>query len=87
MFNFSTFKLPLRFASSIYDNRLTLKETKKDKYEMLKKLKDVEKCNPKNLDKINSRKEILINADKLYNNRKNVIKESENSFFPFKDGF
>ena len=54
---------------------------------MLKQLKDLEKYDRKNLDKINSRKETLINVKKLYNNRNNVIKAFENRVFPFKDGF
>ena len=54
---------------------------------MLNQLKDLEGYNPKNSDKRNSRKETLINAKKLCNNRNNVIKASENEVFPFKDGF
>ena len=52
---------------------------------MFKQLKDLEGYNPKNLDRINSKKETLINAEKLYNNRKNVIKGFENGVFPLKD--
>ena len=36
---------------------------------MFKQLKDLEGYNPKYLDKINPRKEALINAEELYNNR------------------
>ena len=54
---------------------------------MLKQLKDLEKYDPKYPDKINSRKETLINVKKLYNNRNNVIKAFENGVFLFKDGF
>ena len=54
---------------------------------MLKQLKDLEKYDPKNPDKIKSRKETLINAWELYNNRDNIIEALENSVFPFKDGF
>ena len=36
---------------------------------MFKQLKDLEGYNTKYLDKINSRKEALINAEELYNNR------------------
>ena len=53
---------------------------------MLKQLKDLEKYNPKNPDKINSRKK-KIDAEELYNNRDNVIEAFENRVFPFKDGF
>ena len=48
---------------------------------MLKQLKDLEKYDPKNPDKINSRKETLINAWELYNNRDNIIEALENGVF------
>ena len=47
---------------------------------MCKQLKDLEGYNPKNLDKINSRKETLINGEELYNNKDNVIHAFEWSF-------
>ena len=40
---------------------------------MLKKLKHLGEYDPKNLDKTNSKKETLISAEKIYNNRDNVI--------------
>ena len=49
--------------------RITFEKAKKDQYEMFKQLKDLEGYNTKYLDKINSRKEALINAEELYNNR------------------
>ena len=57
IFNFNIFKLSSKFASSIYDGKITLKEAKKDQLQMLKQLKDIQKYDPKNTDKINSRKE------------------------------
>ena len=60
-FNCNTFKLSFKFASSIYDGKITLEEARKDQYnKMLKQLKDLEKYNPKNPDKINSRKKKLM---------------------------
>ena len=44
---------------------------------MFKQLEDPEEYNPTNLDKINSRKETLINAEELNNNRYNVKKAFE----------
>ena len=87
IFNFNIFKLSFTFASSTYDGKITLKEAKNDQYQMLKQLKVLEKYNSKNPDKTNSRKETLINAEKLYNTRDNVIKTFENGVFLFKDGF
>ena len=54
---------------------------------MLKKLKDLEEYDPKNLDKINSKKETLISPEKVHNNRDNVIRAFENEILPFKNGF
>ena len=54
---------------------------------MLKPLTALEKYDPKNPDKIKSRKETLITAEELYNNRDNVIEAFENWVFPFKYGF
>ena len=54
---------------------------------MLKQLKDLEKYDPKNTDKLNSRKETLVNTEELYNNRGNVIEAFENGIFPLKYGF
>ena len=47
---------------------------------MLKQLKDQEEDDPKNLDKLKSENETLINAKKLYNNRDNVIRAFENGY-------
>ena len=86
IFNFNTFKPLFRFRSSIYDGKITLEEAKRNQYKMLQQLKVLEKYNPKSSDKTNSRKETLINAEELYNNRKKVNK-AENGVFPFNDGF
>ena len=83
--NFDTFKLSFKIASSTYHDKITLEEAKKDQYKMLKQLKVLEKCNPNNPDKINSRQETIINVVELHNNRDNVIEAYE--AFPFKGGF
>ena len=80
--------IPLEFASNIYHKgKTSLEEAKKDQYKMLKKLKDLEEYDPKNLDKINSKKETLISPEKVHNNRDNVIRAFENEILPFKNGF
>ena len=85
IFNFNVFKSSLEFASDIYNGKILLVEAKKDRYKM--QLEDLEKYDPKNPDKINSRKETLINVKKFYNNKNNVIKAFEDRVFLFKDGF
>ena len=74
IFNFNTFKSSFKFAPNIYHRKITLEEAKKDQYKMLKQLKILEKCNPNNPDKINSRQETIINVVELHNNRDNVIR-------------
>ena len=41
IFNFDFFKCSFNFASSIYDSKITLEKTKKDKYKMLKELQNL----------------------------------------------
>ena len=87
IFNFNVFKSSLDFASDIYNGKISLKGAKNSQDRMFEQLENLEKDDPKNLDKRDSRGETLINAKKLYNKRNNVIKAFENGFFPFKDGF
>ena len=47
-------------------------------------LNDLKEYNPKKLEKVKSRDETLINAERMYNNRNNIIKDG---VFPFKDRF
>ena len=51
------------------NGKITLEEAKKDQYKMLKQLEHLGEYDKKNLHKINSKKETLINAKKLCNNR------------------
>ena len=48
-------------------------------------LNDLKEYEPKNLKKIKSKEEALTSAEKLYNNRDNVIKAFENGVFLLKD--
>ena len=43
--------------------------------------------NPTNVEKIKEKKETLINAERLYNNRNNVIKVFKKGIFLYTDGF
>ena len=87
IFNFNTFKPSSKLVSNIFNGKITLEETKKDQYEMFKQLKYLEKYDPNNLGKINSRKETLVNTEELYDNRDYVNEAFENRVFPFTDGF
>ena len=54
---------------------------------MFRLLNNFKKYESKRLKKIKSKEEALTKAEKLYNNRDNVIKAFENRVFSFKDGF
>ena len=64
-----------------------LEDAEESQYIMLALLDNLKKYNPTNLDKMKSREETLINAERLHNSRNKVIKAFENGAFPFKDGF
>ena len=85
--NFNVFKSSLDFASDIYNGKVLLKKAKNSQYKMFKLLDDLKEYNPTRLDKIKSREETLNDAEKLFNNRSNVIKASENKVFPLNYGF
>ena len=50
---------------------------------MLAKINNLEKYNPTNQDKINSKKEVLLIAKVLHNSRNKVINAFENGIFPY----
>ena len=80
--------LKLELASNTHnDKALLLGKAKNNQYKILKQLSDLKEYDPTNTNKINSKKEALINSEKLYYNRYIVIKAFENGVFPFKDGF
>ena len=51
---------------------------KKFSIQIFSLVNNLKEYNPKNLDKIKSSEETLINAERLYNNNNNVIKSFEN---------
>ena len=88
IFNFSIFKNSLEFASNIYhEGKTSFKDANISQYRIFSLLNDLKEFNLKNLNKIKSKEEILINAEKLYNNRNNVIKTFEDGVFLFNGGF
>ena len=87
IFNSNPFKYSLDFAPNIYHkDKTSLNYGKKSQYKMFSVLNDLKMYNAKHLDKKKkSEEEALINEEKLYNNRNNVIKAFENEVFLFKD--
>ena len=91
IFNFITFKNLLELASNIYHkSQISLEDAKKSSYRMFSLLNDSKEYNPNkqtNTNKIKSKTEALINAEKFYNNRDNIVKAFKNEVFLFKEGF
>ena len=88
IFNFSIFKNSLEFASNIYhEGKTSFKDANISQYRIFSLLNDLKEFNLKKLDKIKSKEEILIYAEKLYNNRNIVIKTFEDGVFLFNGGF
>ena len=54
---------------------------------MFSLLNDLKEYYLKNLDKLKTREESLISAERIYNSRNNAIKAIEDGGFPFKDSF
>lgn len=82
IYGFTTFKDPIKFASNIYQDGST-SGAKNFQNEMLAKINNLEKYNPTNQDKINSKKEVLLIAKVLHNSRNKVINAFENGIFPY----
>ena len=69
VFDLSAFKKSLDFASNIYrKGKISLEDANKSQYKMFSLLNDLEMYDPKNLVKIRSKEELLINAENFYNN-------------------
>ena len=74
-------------ASNIYRNKKLLKDAENKQYGrkiLLKKLRNYNPIKPK---KIEAKKETLIAAEKLLNNRQEVIDAFKTGIFSYKDGF
>ena len=86
-FDLSAFKKSLDFASNIYrKGKISLEDANKSQYKMFSLLNDLEMYDPKNLVKIRSKEELLINAENFYNNT-DIIKTFKDEIFPFEDEF
>ena len=86
IFNFNAFKNSLDLASNIYRNKSLLKdaESKQHKTKILNKLRNYNPTKSKN---IKAKKETLSAAEKLLNNRQEVIDAFKTGIFPYIDGF
>ena len=87
IFNFNKFKNSLDLASDIYKNKSLLKNDEDKQNEIKILLNKLKNYNPTSLKKIKAKEETLIAAEKLLNNRQEVINAFKTSIFPYIDGF
>ena len=86
-FNFTKFKNSLDLASNIYRNKSLLQDAENKQNEIKILLYKLRKYNPTKLKKIKVKEETLSAAEKLLNNRQEVIGAFKAGIFPYEDGF
>ena len=74
-------------ASNIYKNKKLLKDGENKQYVIKILLNKLRNYNPTKPKKIKAKEETLIAAEKLLNNRQEVIDAFKTDMFPCKDGF
>ena len=87
VFNFNKFKNSADLASDIYKDKGLLKNAENKQKEIKILLSKLKNYNPKNLKKIKDKEETLSAAEKLLNNRQEVINTFKTGIFPYIDGF
>ena len=87
IFNFNKFKNSLDLASNIYRDKNLLKDAENKQSYIKILLNKLRNYNPTKPKKIKAKKETLIAAEKLLNNRQEVIDALKTGIFPYKDGF
>ena len=87
LFFFNTIKNSLDLASNIYRNKNLLKNAENEQNEIKILLNKLRNCNLTNLKKKNAKKETLSAAEKLLNNRQEVIDAFKKGIFTYIDGF
>ena len=87
IFNFNKFKNSLDLASNIYRNRKLLKDAENKQSEIKILLNKLRNYNPTKLKKIKAKEETLSAAEKLLNNKQEVIDAFNTGIFPYIDGF
>ena len=87
IFNFNKFKNSLDLASNIYRNKKLLKDAENKQSEIKILLNKLRNYNPTKLKKIKAKEETLSAAEKLLNNKQEVIDAFNTGIFPYIDGF
>ena len=87
IFNLNKLKNSLDVASNIYKNKKLLKDAENEQQDMKILLNKLRKYNPTKAKKIKAKEETLSAAEKLLNNRQEVIDAFKTGIFPYIDGF
>ena len=87
IFNFNKSKNSLDLASNVYRNRKLLKDAENKQSEIKILLNKLRNYNPTKLKKIKAKEETLSAAEKLLNNKQEVIDAFNTGIFPYIDGF
>ena len=87
IFNLNKLKNSLDVASNIYKNKKLLKDTENEQQDIKILLNKLRKYNPTKAKKIKAKEETLSAAEKLLNNRQEVIDALKAGIFPYIDGF
>ena len=87
IFNFNKFKNSLDLASNIYRNKELLKDAENKQQNIKILLNKLRKYNPTNPKKIKDKEETLSAAEKLLNNKQEVIDAFKTGIFSYIDAF
>ena len=87
IFNFNKFKNSIDLASNIYRDKKLLKDAENEQHNIKILLNKLRNYNPTKPKKIEAKKETLIAAEKLLNNRQKVIDTFKTGIFPYIDEF
>ena len=87
IFNFNKFKNSLDLASNIYRDKNLLKDAENKQSDIKILLNKLRNYNPTKPKKIKAKEETLIAAEKLLNNRQEVIDAFKTGIFLYIDGF
>ena len=87
IFNFNKFKNSIDLASNIYRDKNLLKDAQSKQYNIKILLNELRNYNPTKPKKIEAKKETLIAAEKLLNNRQKVIDTFKTGIFSYIDEF
>ena len=87
IFNFDKFRNSLDLSSNIYRDKSLLKDAENEQHEIKILLNKLRNYNLTKLKKIKVKEETLSAAEKLLNNRQEVIGAFKAGIFPYEDGF